>query len=58
MEQDSAVHVVDPNLWAKMTETERSKHLHELLRSGKNFTLNGVRYVHDPDQGPVSMTYR
>jgi hypothetical protein len=48
--------VVDQSMWAKMTETEQENYFHDLLRSGKNFTLNGVRYVHDSNPGPVSWT--
>jgi len=31
MEQESDVLVIDPNIWAKITETEQKSYLHELL---------------------------
>lgn len=55
-EQNSDTFVVDPNTWAKMTETEQESYLDELLKTKKNFILNGVRYVEDSNQGPVSWT--
>lgn len=53
-ERNSESYVVDPNLWATMTEPERKKYLHELVMSRRNFTLDGVRYVYDSNLGPVS----
>ena len=49
--------VVDQNLWDTMTATERSEYLHKLLRTEKSFTLNGVTYVEDSNQGPVSTSF-
>jgi hypothetical protein len=57
LNRDEDVFVVDPNIWEAMTEEEQSNYLHDLLRSGKTFILNRVKYIHDPDQGPVSWTY-
>jgi hypothetical protein len=56
-EQNSGMYVVDPNTWETMTGPEREKYLDELLRTKKNFILNGVRYVEDLSLGPVSMSF-
>jgi hypothetical protein len=54
---ESDVFTVDPNMWATMTEDEQAKYFRELLRSGKNFILDGVRYAQDSNPGPISTSF-
>lgn len=54
---ESGLLVVDPNMWATMTETERGKYLHELSMSGKDYMVDGVLYEQDLNLGPVTTRF-
>jgi hypothetical protein len=56
-EQNSELPVVDRNKWETMTDKEQEKYLDDLLKRGKNFTLNGVRYIFDQNIGPISWSH-
>jgi hypothetical protein len=56
-ENNADIIVVDQNMWETMTENEQAKYFSDLLRSGKNFTLNGMKYVYESNRGPVSWSW-
>ena len=55
-EAPEEVLVIDPAMWASLTEEERGKYFHELSLTKRTFILNGVKHVYDSNQDPVSWT--